>query len=283
MLSLILLLLLLSSFDLLVKRGTMLRMDMLTIGTLNFPIAGLVAILFWSSQIDSEFIWTTIGLGMVMGFLYFSSYFLVLYSIRNQGVAATRAVIQLNLIMPLGFSVFWWGEHPNVTQNLGLALALGSLFLLDARRDLGGGKRISLRWRMAGIVFLTGMGRITAKAFTEMDMPEQAPFFYIAMFTTAGFGAMLKLLWEKPSISPRKFSFGSILALINVFHVFFLIQSLQQLPGIIVFPTAACGALAFTTLIATLMLSERPTTRQYCGMATSSIAVVLFSLADSFG
>ncbi len=61
----------------------------------------------------------------------------------------------------------------------------------------------------------------------------------------------------------------------------FLLRALHRLPGIIVFPAAACGSLALTTLLATLLLGERPTSRQYIGMAASSLAVLLLSLANT--
>ena len=216
-----------------------------------------------------------------MGACYFTSYFFFLYSIGHQGVAATRAFMQLALLIPIIFSVFWWNERPQGTQTLGIIVALGSLILLDARRDLTREMRTTLRWNLAVIFVLVGTARVAAKAFTEMEVPEETSFFLIALFASSGVAASVRLLMQRPAISLREWVWGSGLGALNVIQALFLVRALHQLPGITVFPAAACGNLAVTTLIATLLLGERPTSRQYAGMAASSLAVVLLNLTNT--
>ena len=244
MVSLLLHVLFLCSFELIVKRGTLRHMDMTTIGTLNFVVAALVGIPLWAGQTHVEFTWVTLGLGTAMGFCYLSSFFLVLYSITHQGVSATRALMQLALIIPIIFSVFWWNERPHGMQALGLIIAVGSIVLLDARRDLEQRTRTSLRWTMVGIFLLIGTARLTAKAFTEMGAPEQTGFFFIALFAFSGIGATAKLLWQRPTMPLSAWAYGSLLGLINIVQALFLIRALAELPGIIVFPAAACAWLS---------------------------------------
>ena len=261
MLILFLHIVLLSTFELIVKRGLIRQMDMVTIGTLNFVFAAPLGLLLLSGQKSSTFGWATLGLGILMGACYFTSYFFVLYSIDHQGVAATRAFMQLALLVPIIFSVFWWNERPQGTQTLAIFVALGSLILLDARGDLARGMRASLRWNMVGMLVLVGTARVAAKAFTEMEVPEETSFFLIAVFASSGIAATVRLLIRRPAISPRAWVWGSGLGAMNVIQALFLVRALHQLPGIIVFPAAACGSLALTTLAATLLLGERPTSR----------------------
>ncbi len=283
MLSLLLHVVFLCSFELIVKRGTLRKMDMTTIGTLNFVVAALVGIPLWAASADAEVSWATLGLGTVMGFCYLTSFFFVLYSIRHQGVAATRALMQLALIIPIVFSVFWWNERPHGAQALGLIIAVGSIVLLDARRDLEQRTRTSLRWTMVAMFLLIGGARLTAKAFTEMGTPEQTAFFFIALFAFSGIGATVKILWQRPAMPPSAWAYGSLLGLINITQALFLIRAVAELPGIIVFPAAACASVAVTTLFATLLLGERPTSRQYVGIAASSAAVVLLGMTNAMG
>lgn len=283
MLSLLLHVVFLCSFELIVKRGTLRKMDMTTIGTLNFVVAALVGIPLWAASADAEVSGATLGLGTVMGFCYLTSFFFVLYSIRHQGVAATRALMQLALIIPIVFSVFWWNERPHGAQTLGLIIAVGSIVLLDARRDLEQRTRTSLRWTMVAMFLLIGGARLTAKAFTEMGTPEQTAFFFIALFAFSGIGATVKILWQRPAMPPSAWAYGSLLGLINITQALFLIRAVAELPGIIVFPAAACASVAVTTLFATLLLGERPTSRQYVGIAASSAAVVLLGMTNAMG
>ncbi len=292
MLSLLLHVVFLCSFELIVKRGTLRKMDMTTIGTLNFVVAALVGIPLWAASADAEVSGATLGLGTVMGFCYLTSFFFVLYSIRHQGVAATRALMQLALIIPIVFSVgvIWWNERPHgaqipetLSQSLGLIIAVGSIVLLDARRDLEQRTRTSLRWTMVAMFLLIGGARLTAKAFTEMGTPEQTAFFFIALFAFSGIGATVKILWQRPAMPPSAWAYGSLLGLINITQALFLIRAVAELPGIIVFPAAACASVAVTTLFATLLLGERPTSRQYVGIAASSAAVVLLGMTNAMG
>ena len=78
-------------------------------------------------------------------------------------------------------------------------------------------------------------------------------------------------------------AYGSLLGLINIVQSLFLVRALTELPGIIAFPAAACASLTVTTLFATLLLGERPTSRQYVGLVTSSVAVVLLCFYDVMG
>ena len=283
MLSLLLHIVLLSSFELILKRGVNRRMDMSTIGTLNFAISAPLAMLLLYRQTSATVEWATLGLGTLMGACYFLSFFFILYAIAQQGVAATRAVIQLAILIPITFSIFLWNEHPQGIQTLGIIIAVGSLFLLGGRGDLGRRKRATLRWKLAAGLVLVGTARVSAKAFSEMKAPEETAFFLIALFSSAAIAAAVKLLLQRQAISPRAWALGSVLACLNVFHSLFLMRALHQLPGIIVFPASACGALAVTTLIATLLLGERPTSRQYVGIAASSFAVVALSLTGASG
>ena len=279
--SLFLHIVLLSSFELIVKRGTTRQLDMLTIGTLNFVVAAPLGFFLLLGQTGSSVKWESLFLGTIMGVCYFWSYSLVLYSIHHQGVAPTRAFMQLSILIPITFSVFWWNERPRGTQTLGMMIALGSLLLLDAGRDLTRKMRATLRWKLAGMLLFVGTARLSAKAFAEMGVPEDTTFFLLALFTSSGIAAGVRLVMQRPTLSPTDWSWGSVLGTLNVLHSLFLIKALHQLPGIIVFPAAACGSLVVTTLVATLLLGERPTSRQYVGMAASSLAVVLLNLTNT--
>ena len=221
MLSLFLHIVLLSSFELIVKRGINRRMDMLTIGTLNFAISAPLATLLLYGQTSATVEWATLGLGTLMGACYFLSFFFILYAIAQQGVAATRAVIQLAILIPIAFSIFLWNEHPQGMQTVGIIIAVGSLFLLGGRRDLGRRKRATLRWKLAAGLVLVGTARVSAKAFSEMKAPEETAFFLIALFASAAIAATVKLLWQRPAISPRAWALGSVLGGLNVIHSVF--------------------------------------------------------------
>ena len=239
---------LLSTFELLVKRGLIRRMDMAAIGTLSFVFAAPLALFLLPGPAGPTLGWGPLGLGTLMGACYFTSFFLVLYSIHHQGVAATRAFMQLALLIPVLFSILWWNEHPQGIQFLGIIIAVGSLILLDARGDLALGTRASLRWHLAGIFALVGTARVIAKTFTEMKVPEETPFFLIGVFASAGTAGVVKLLIQRPAISLRGWLWGSGLGALNVMQTLFLVRALHRLPGIIAFPAAACGSLALTTL-----------------------------------
>ena len=267
-----------AAFGVVVKRGVNQRLDMANVGALHYVLAMPVALLWFLAQEQPEVKWTGVGLGALSGICYFGAYFMFLYGVRHQGVAATRAVAQLGITIPLLFAVFWWNEYPNITQTIGIVVALASLILLDARKDLLQQMRVALRWRLMMFLFLVGTAQLLAKIFTEMKVSQRTSVYIGVLFISAGAAAATRLLWQRRIPPLAEWVWAAALGSFNLVQATFLVQALRQLPGIVVFPASACGSLALTTLVAVLLLGERPTKRLYVGLGASSAAVILLNL-----
>ena len=267
-----------AAFSTTVKRGVNLRLDMANVGVLNYILAMPLALVWFLGEEQLQVRWTSVGLGALSGICYFVAYFMFLYAVRHQGVAATRAVAQLGITIPLLFAVFWWNEYPDAIQTIGILVAIVSLILLDARKDLLQQMRVALRWCLTLFIFLVGTAQLLAKIFTEMKVSQQTSVYIGVLFISAGIPAVTCLIWQRKMPQLTEWVWGAALGSFNLLQATFLVLALRRLPGIVVFPAGACGSLALTTLVAVLLLGERPTKKLYVGLVASSVAVILLNL-----
>lgn len=138
MLALILQIIFSSAFILLIKwaqvRGTD---DELTFGSINYIVAALAILpmflLSRPDQISIGAVWT----GASMGFIYFITYFLVIFAIRKIGAASTTVVSVMSILVPIAFAAVYYLEMPTSLQMAGIGLALFSLTLIGVESGRG--------------------------------------------------------------------------------------------------------------------------------------------------
>ena len=270
--------LLASGFALGLKASILRRQDMLVVGGLNYVIAWLIGTppLFVGSA--TSYGWAGGICGAVMGFTYFIAYFFYVYAMRHQGLAATAAFGQLSVLIPILFSVFLWREYPSIAQLVGILLAGAAMALLDARRDLLAGIPGRLRWFLAGFFLCVGTARLSAKVFTEAQVPDERAFYLWMVYACSGACSLVMLVGHKRLPTREEWLWGGVVGGCNIAHTLFLLLALERLPGIIVFPISACGTIVVIGAIVVAFFGERPTVRLYLGIATSAIAVALLNL-----
>lgn len=267
-----------AGFGLGVKGASMRRHDMLTVGGLNYILAGVIASVWLASRGGFNAGWYGGVYGALNGVGYFVTYFFLLFAIRHQGIAATRAIGQLAILIPILASVLLWGEQPTVTQWAGLVIAGGSMLLLiDARKNLLGEIVHGARWRLLAFLLLSGSFRVFAKAFSVGGPPQEKAFYVWMVFASSGAVSIVMLLWRRRLPSVGALLWGAQIGTCNCLQVWFLLRALEQEPGVVVFPVAGLGALIVTVGVAILVMGERPTRRMYAGIAASTVAVLLLN------
>ncbi|MAF13238.1 hypothetical protein CMK11_22520 [Candidatus Poribacteria bacterium] len=265
-----------SGFGLGVKVASMRRHDMLTVGALNYICAAVLASVWVLARGALDAGWSGGVWGALNGVGYFVTYFFLLFAIRHQGIAATRAIGQLAILIPILASILLWGEYPTYVQLIGLVVAGASMLLLiDARKNLLGEIVHGARWRLLAFLLLSGSFRVFAKAFSVSAQPQEKAFYVWMVFVSSGAISLVMLLSRRRLPSIGELLCGAQIGACNCIQVWFLLRALEELPGVVVFPVAACGALVMTAGIAIVLLGERPTLRMYAGIAASAVAVVL--------
>ena len=266
-----------SGFSLGLKCAILRRRDMYVVGGLNYLMA-CAAGTVWLFLRGATVGWAGGVFGGSLGLVYFIAYFLLVYAARHQGVAATTAFGHLSAVIPILFSALLWREYPTVAQAIGILVAGTAIAMLDVRRDLLAEISGPLRLSLVGFFLCVGTAGLAAKGFTEAGAPDQRSFYIWMVFASSGACAAVLLLRHRRWPTREDWLWGGVMGACNIGQAMCLLPALEHLPGIIVFPVAACSTIIFVGAVVVAFFGERPTARMYVGMATAAVAVVLLNL-----
>ncbi len=262
----------------------------LTVGTINYAIAALLAVT-WAVLSDiPSFDPLVILLGAINGLQYQLSLVVLFTVVELVGIGITFGFIRLSVALPTFASIFLWGEQPAVLQVVGLGLAFVALPLLGAdAHQAARGKRGHSLWTWSVLltaVLLSGAGLTAAKAFSVWSTPDYQPLYTASVFVAATLGAgfiwpMRKRFrlpgWRTASMR-HNIGLGVMMGASNLFQVAMLLSALAILPGTIVFPLSATVGLATTLLGGMVLFGERFGRVTAIGIVLTLFAIVLISV-----
>jgi drug/metabolite transporter (DMT)-like permease len=239
--------------------------------------------------------------------------FILMYALYGLvGVAVTSSLLRLSIVVPVLASIVLWGEWPTAAQGLGLLLAAAALPLLSApprgRRVPGGApggpRRPAVLALGAATLLISGIGLLAAKAFAELDRPEQRPVYVLAVYAVATALAAVAWPWRRrfrespapgkepfgaagaapPALdaesgrSARSLGLGALIGVVNIGQIWVLLPALAQVPGVLAFPLAAAGGLALATLGARILWHERLGRQAALGIGLAMVAAALANI-----
>ena len=268
--------------------------DIITIGAINYIVAATAIAPWCFTGIKQTGDFVAIATGGAMGLVYFVAFFFVIYCVRVVGVSSTMVVSSLSLLLPIIVAAFVWESTPNMIQIAGIALALVSLLMIAIKpkpkpatvnpkpdKTAPQNEPTVRDWKPLALLFvfflLCGFSRIAQETFKYESVIDQKPTFLLAAFTIAGIPSLILLIYRFRPILKMEFVIGIIMGLSNGLQTFWMLKSLDFIPGYIAFPLSSAGGIVFTTAVATSMLNEKLGRRSYIGIAVSVVALVLLN------
>ena len=220
----------------------------------------------------------TLGLGAVTGLTYSAGMYLNLTLMGKRGAAITSSMIQLAVLIPIGVSVFLFGETISQTQLLGIVLAVASLPLLAAKPM----ENLELDREIIPMIIVTiivvGFSQLSSKILVQSGLEAQNNYFFLAIFSSAAL-LVSPLAWKnRAEINSRDGLFGLGVGVFNVAANRFLLIALTTLPGAIVFPVSSAGSLLMVTISAIILFKEKVSRVNLTGILLTLVAVVLINL-----
>ncbi|MDP6445255.1 MAG: DMT family transporter [Pirellulaceae bacterium] len=260
------------------------REDILSVGAINYIVAAIwISPEFFQSR-GGDLSMTALSTsavvtGATMGACYFLAYFLVIHTVRLIGAASSTVVGVTSILLPILCGIFIWSEQPNGLQLVGVFLALASLALIGWRSDNAAQSERPWFTPAVMLIFfvLAGVARLAQEAFKHTSDADDRPTFLFVAFLVTAIPSIAILLVRRRSISVRELAFGFTMGAANILQTHFILKSLEQFDGFIVFPVTSAGGLILTTLIATRMLGEQLTRRTYTGIGIAVCALVLLN------
>ena len=261
--------------------------DIITIGAINYIVAASAIVPWYFTGIRQTGDFVAIATGGTMGLVYFIAFFFVIYCVRVVGVSSTMVVSSLSLLLPIIVAAFVWDSTPNLIQIAGIGLALVSLLMIAVQpkpptvKTATQNEPTARDWKPLALLFvfflLCGFSRIAQETFKYESIINQKPTFLLAAFTVAGTPSLILLIYRFRPIVKMELVIGIIMGMSNGLQTFWMLKSLDFIPGYIAFPLSSAGGIVFTTAVATLMLNEKLHKRAYIGIAVSVVALVLLN------
>jgi drug/metabolite transporter (DMT)-like permease len=255
------------------------REDIINVGAINYIVGALGSIPELALTSTSQFHVGAVATGASMGICYFIAFFFVIYAIRHIGASTTNMISALSILLPIGFAVVVWHEHPNVLQLMGITLAITALCMVGRSSQYLQKPANSGMFLLTLITFflLAGLSRLSQDMFGQFSNVSQRPTFLFAAFAAAAIPSFFILAKRAFRISFMEAVFGVALGAVNILQTHFMLKSLNLFAGYIVFPVVSAGGLVFTATIAMLFLGEKVNRRSAFGLSIAVIALVLLN------
>ncbi len=216
---------------------------------------------------------TAVAMGLVNGILYPMGLMLMQRNIQKSGVVLTSTFSRLGLVVTIILSILLFREMPTALQVAGMVLAVGAIILSS-------GKMKGNKFQPGLLLSLVNMGMIDAwvKAFDAWGNSALSDQFLLLTFLTAALLCLGVMLYKKQRIGRWEILFGAAIAIPNYYNSRCLLLALQDIPGIILYPTYSVAALLTITVVGVCAFKERLSRRQWIAMGVILVALALLNL-----
>ncbi len=225
---------------------------------------------------------TTIILGLVGGFLWPYTFYILMWGIREFGLSLTGAFCRLSLVVPVLFALIFLKEKLTVYTCTGIAAVFTAFIMLQPSGSKDGKFNWKALWFFPLLVFSFGMADVWVNVFnTYCPESEKFHFIFFVFFFSAIFTWALVLMQK---IRPDRNSFmrGIVLGFPNVLSTVFILSALMspvfhERSAIVYSLYSIVGVmLAFTA--GAVLWKEKVTNYNIAGVAAAVMAIILLNI-----
>ena len=217
----------------------------------------------------------TLGLGIFNGFIYLSSYILLQYNTRKNGIVLASVFMKLGLLVPMVLSVVMFHEIPSSVQLLGFLLAVIAIVLINYRKD---SKKGSLAFSLILLLILGGCSDAMSKVFKVYGTEALSDQFLVFTYGMAFLLGVALVALKKEWPGKQELIYGTIIGIPNFFSVKTMLAALTDIPAVVAYPTFSVATVLLVTLAGTAFFREKLTKNQWLALGIILIALVLLNL-----
>ena len=287
MLFLVLNIILLSGFGLFLKHAKNNQQRLNPIGFVNYLAAFCISVWALSLKQDFAFSKLTLALGVTNGVTYAIGFELFTIGIRLSGVVITVAIVRLSIVIPILVSMLFWQEIPNLWQSIGLLLTFLAIPLLSQREkepiDKWTPSRPEINQGLGfavviTILLVTGISRLTMKAFNEMCPIDEKSFYMTLLFGVCTVVYLGVCLHQRVWPNWWEAFYGVLIGACNIGGSWALLVALDKVSALIAFPMSSSGGVLFTMFVGMVFLRERLSRTSLIGALLAMIALIFVNL-----
>ncbi len=224
-------------------------------------------------------------ISILLGFLFVTLFQVMAYSSQNIDISTTTIANKTTFIFPTIMGIFLFNEEWNYMKIVGFSVAVASIVLsAESKR-----KFPKLKTYFVLLILFFGGGFLEILLSYSQKLliaPSDTSIFFGYLFLFAFIFGVFILLWKvkngqkKPS--QKDILWGLILGIPNYFSMYFLLESLNDLPSSSVFPIANMGVILCSTLFSILLFQEKTTKKKSLALLCSILAILFISFYDIF-
>jgi drug/metabolite transporter (DMT)-like permease len=218
--------------------------------------------------------------GSIIGLLYGTSFFLLMYGIEAVGVSKTSIIVNLAQAIPVLASIAIWGERPGLLLIVGICLAAIAipLIFLPSTTTVNRRTRGKVVLAMTVLYIAQGTAYTIMKSFERLGRPDEKPVLLAGLFIVAAFLTSGIVIFLRAKADGRDLFHGILTGCCNVVSNASLVAALAVAAGTVVFPTVTAGTIIAVTLSSVIIWRERYRPMAWLGLALAVISVVLINL-----
>ncbi|MEI3130223.1 MAG: hypothetical protein V8S89_05190 [Oscillospiraceae bacterium] len=218
---------------------------------------------------------TALWVGALSGLLYLTSFVLLHWNIRQNGVVLPATFMRLGVLVPAVLAVVLFRETPGLCQLIGFAGALAAIGLLQFDSASGPVKN---RWDLYRPAAGRGFTDVMAKVYAYYGQAAlKSQYLVYTVFDGAAFvhGADLCQAAAPGQMGGAFWHFDRCAEL---YLLRFLLLSLDSVPAVVAYPTYSVGAIVLISLAGFAVFHERFTRRRLAALGVILISLVLLNL-----
>ncbi len=250
---------------------------------INYLVAGLLgfAISPNRSLVTEIFQASWAPLAIIIGVLFILMFFVIGYSSTVSGMSLTTLASKMSVVIPILFSIIYFGEPVTNIKVFGLVLALVGLVLAVYKKRKDG--KISKQFWVPIILFI-GMGCVDSlvKFAQETHISDEISGVFTALLFSVSFLVGVLIMLSKPKTfkafkNPRLILLGTGLGIVNYGSIYFLIRALNSkvFDSSVIFGINNIGIIALSALIGYVFFKERLTRLNWIGLIVCIVAIAV--------
>lgn len=214
-------------------------------------------------------------LGAVNGILFLSGFVVLQWNIRRNGMVLPATFMRLGLLVCMVVSIVLFREIPDAMHWIGFFLAVVAIVLINYQPGETAGSKVGLLIAL----LCGGLCDSMSKIFEELGNPALSDHFLMYTFCMALI-ACAALTAKKREGLPGKaeWLYGALVGIPNFFSAKFLLASLGDLPGILVYPVYSVGTILVVTATGVFCFREKLEKRQVFALGMILAALVLLNI-----
>lgn len=245
--------------------------------SVNYVICLLLACVhmgFGNVLAGGEGLGRAIGLGVINGFFYIASFVLFQYNVKKNGVVLSAVFMKLGILVPTLMSIFIFHETPELTQIVGLFIAIVAIILVNFEK---GSTNVTFKLGLPLVLLGSGFADGMSKIFEELGNAKFEEQFLVYTFVVALLLSIILVKYKKQRFEKEELFYGLLLGIPNYYSARFLLKALGDIAAVVVYPTYSVATIAVVSLAGVAIFKEKFSKRQILAIVIITISLALLN------